>query len=306
MSDNYQLWGGFALLMLIMFILDLGVFNRRNREVGFRQAAIWAAAWTILALLFGSAIHFFMGPVRAMEFYAGWIIELSLSVDNLFVFIVIFSYFRVSKKHQPKILKWGIIGALVLRALFIGAGIELINRFHWAVYIFGAILVYTAIKMAFGEEEGPDPGNNLLVRLTRRFVPVTSRAQGDRFFVRRAGITAITPLFLTLLVVESSDLLFAVDSIPAILSVTRDPFIVYTSNIFAIMGLRSLYYLLAGVMEMFRYLKFGVSCILAYVGAKMLLADVVEIPVGVSLCVIIAILALSVLASLLWKPKEKK
>lgn len=305
MSDSYALWGGFGLLMLVMFALDLGVFNRKSREVGFRQAALWAAAWTLLALLFGGAIYLFMGPVRAMEFYAGWIIELSLSVDNLFVFIVIFSYFRVSKKHQPKILKWGIIGALVLRALFIVAGIELINRFHWAVYIFGAILIYTAVKMAFGDEEGPDPGHNLLVRLARRFIPVTSRPHGDRFLVRRRGITAVTPLFLTLLVVESSDLLFAVDSIPAILSVTRDPFIVYTSNIFAIMGLRSLYYLLAGVMGMFAYLKFGVSCILAFVGAKMLLADVVEIPVGVSLCVIVAVIALSIMASLLWKPKEE-
>lgn len=306
MSDTALLWGGFALLILTMFILDLGVFNRASREVGFRQAAAWATAWTLLALLFGGAIHFFMGPVQAMEFYTGWIIELSLSVDNLFVFIVIFSYFHVSKEHQPKILKWGIIGALVLRALFIVAGIELINRFHWTIYLFGAILVYTAVKMAFGAGEGPDPGNNFLVRLARRFVPVTSRTQGDRFFVRRAGITAITPLFLTLLVVESSDLLFAVDSIPAILSVSRDPFIVYTSNIFALMGLRSLYYLLAGMMGMFAYLKFGVSCILAYVGVKMLLADVVEIPIGVSLCVIVAILALSVLASLIWKPKEKR
>ena len=243
-------------------------------------------------------IYYLMGPEKALEFLTGYLIEESLSVDNLFVFIMIFSYFHVSKAHQPKILKWGILGALVMRAVFILVGIELIERFHWMIYLFGGILIFTGIKMAFGGDEKIEPEKNLLVRVVRKFVPITKRVRGDRFFVRKCGMVAATPLFLTLLVVESSDVIFAVDSIPAVLAVTRDPFIVYTSNVFAIMGLRSLYYLLANVMEMFVYLKLGVSFILIYVGGKMVLSDIYPLPAYFSLGVIIGVLAISIVMSI--------
>jgi len=297
MSEQTILWLGFGALMTIMFALDLGIFNRTSHEIRFREALAWTITWVTLALAFNAWIYYEMGPTKALEFFTGYLIEESLSVDNLFVFIMIFSYFHITKRHQPKILKWGIIGALLMRAVFIFAGIELIERFHWMIYLFGAILVITGLKMAFGKEGEIKPENNLLVRLVRRFVPVTKRIRDDRFFVRRQGITAATPLFLTLLVVESSDVIFAVDSIPAVLAVTHDPFIVYTSNVFAIMGLRSLYYLLAHVMEMFVYLKLGISFILAFVGVKMLLVDIWHIPIHFSLGVIVGALAIAILTS---------
>jgi tellurite resistance protein TerC len=292
------MWIGFAALLAIMFTLDLGVFNRRSHEIKFREALAWTAVWVSLALAFNAWIYLSMGPTKALEFFTGYVIEESLSVDNLFVFIMIFTYFKVGKAHQPKILKWGIIGALVLRAIFIFAGIGLLERFHWMVYIFGGLLVITGIKMAFGKEGKIEPEKNLLVRLVGRFFPVSADARCNRFFVRDMGRLSVTPLFLTLLVVESSDVIFAMDSIPAILAVTRDPFIVYTSNIFAIMGLRSLYYLLANVMDMFVYLKIGISFILAFVGVKMLIADHYPIPIHISLMVIVSALAIAVIASL--------
>jgi tellurite resistance protein TerC len=293
------MWLIFAAVIAVMFVLDLWVFNRKSHEIRFREALTWTLVWVGLAFAFNAGVWFYLGKAKALEFLTGYVIEESLSVDNLFVFIMIFSYFRVSRAQQPKILKWGIIGALVMRGIFIVVGIGLIERFHWMVYLFGAILVFTGIKMAFGGEGEIEPEKNLLVRLVRKFLPITKRIRGDRFFIRRRGILAATPLFLTLIVVESSDLIFAVDSIPAVLAVTRDPFIVYSSNVFAIMGLRSLYYLLAHVMEMFVYLKLGVSCILAFVGAKMLLVDLVEIPLSLSLAVIVGTLAVSVLASVI-------
>jgi tellurite resistance protein TerC len=297
MSVQTLLWAGFAALILVMFVLDLGVFNRRSHEISFLEALTWTLVWVGLALAFNAGILFFLGPGKALEFFTGYLIEESLSVDNLFVFIMIFSYVHVSRAHQPKILKWGIIGALIMRALFIFLGIELFERFHWMVYLFGGLLVFTGIKMAFGGEEKIEPEKNLLVRMVRRFVPITRRIHGDRFFVRRRGVMAATPLFLTLLVVESSDVIFAIDSIPAILAITHDPFIVYTSNVFAIMGLRSMYYLLSNVMEMFVYLKLGVSCILAFVGIKMILSSVYQFPIYFSLGVIVGALAISILTS---------
>ncbi len=297
MSSSLVLWLSFALVIGVMFILDLGVFNRKSHAISFKEALAWTIAWVSVAMAFNVYIYFTMGQEKALEFLTGYIIEESLSVDNLFVFIMIFSYFHVSKAHQPKILKWGIIGALVMRAIFIFAGIELIERFHWMIYVFGVVLVITGLKMAFGGEGKIEPEKNLLVRVLRKFMPVTKRVSGDKFFINRFGKRAATPLFVTLLVVESSDLIFAVDSIPAVLAVTRDPFIVYTSNVFAIMGLRSLYYLLAGFLELFVHLKFGVSCILAYVGVKMLLVDIVHIPIYFSLGVIIGVLAISILTS---------
>lgn len=297
MSSSLVLWLSFALVIGVMFVLDLGVFNRKSHAISFKEALAWTIAWVSVAMAFNVYIYFTMGQEKALEFLTGYIIEESLSVDNLFVFIMIFSYFHVSKAHQPKILKWGIIGALVMRAIFIFAGIELIERFHWMIYVFGVVLVITGLKMAFGGEGKIEPEKNLLVRVLRKFMPVTKRVSGDKFFINRFGKRAATPLFVTLLVVESSDLIFAVDSIPAVLAVTRDPFIVYTSNVFAIMGLRSLYYLLAGFLELFVHLKFGVSCILAYVGVKMLLVDIVHIPIYFSLGVIIGVLAISILTS---------
>jgi len=307
MNNEVILWSGFALLIGVMLVLDLGVFNRKSHEISFREAATWTAVWTSLALAFNVWIYVEMGREKALEFLAGYLIEQSLSVDNLFVFIMIFSYFHVGKQHQPKILKWGIFGALVMRAIFILAGISLIERFSWTIYIFGGILIFTGLKMLFGGEEQLEPEKNFIVRLVRRFVPITKRIRSDRFFVKRSGITAATPLFLTLLVVESSDVIFAVDSIPAVLSVTRDPLIVYTSNAFAIMGLRSLYYLLANVMGMFCYLKLGVSFILVFVGVKMLLAHSSwSIPITFSLGVIFGVLTVSIMTSVLFGSRKIK
>ncbi|MBJ6800421.1 TerC family protein [Geomonas propionica] len=297
MTNREMMWIAFAGIITVMFILDLFVFNRKSHEIRFREALAWTAVWVALAMAFNVGVWYVMGSAKALEFLTGYIIEESLSVDNLFVFIMIFSYFKVARAHQPKILKWGIIGALVMRGIFIVVGIELIERFHWMVYVFGVVLIYTGFKMAFGGDEEVHPEHNPLVRLVRRFIPITKRSFGDRFFIKRCGIWAATPLFLTLVVVESSDVIFAVDSIPAVLAVTHDPFIVYSSNVFAIMGLRSLYYLLAHVMEMFAHLKIGVSVILAFVGGKMLLSNLVEIPLLLSLGVIIGSLTISILTS---------
>ena len=298
MSMQTMMWLGFGAIILVMFVIDLGLFSRKSHEIKFREALTWTLVWVSLALAFNVWIYFEMGSQKALEFFTGYLIEQSLSVDNLFVFIMIFSYFHITKTHQPKILKWGIIGALVMRAIFIMTGIELIERFHWIIYVFGGILVVTGFKMAFGGDDHIEPEKNFLVRLVRRFMPITKRIRDDRFFIKKGGITAATPLFLTLVMVESSDLIFAVDSIPAVLAVSRDPFIVYTSNVFAIMGLRSLYYLLSNVMEMFVYLKLGVSIILVYVGVKMLLVDIYHIPIIFSLGTIVGVLAISILTSI--------
>lgn len=305
MTTSVILWGGFAVLITAMLILDLGVFNRKSHVVSFREALTWTLVWVGLALSFNIGILHFLGTTKALEFLTGYLIEESLSVDNLFVFIMIFSYFQVPRAYQPKILKWGIIGALVMRAIFIFIGIELFERFHWMIYLFGVLLIVTGIKMAFGGEEKIDPEKNLLVRLARKVLPVTKKLYGDKFFVRRRGVLAATPLFMTLLVVESSDVIFAIDSIPAILAVTRDPFIVYTSNIFAIMGLRSLFYLLSSVMEMFNHLKLGVSIILAFIGLKMLLSSVYPIPIYFSLGVIVGVLAITIITSVVFDTKGK-
>lgn len=292
------MWGAFGLLMVIMLAVDLGM-NRKAHKVTFRQALTWSIVWVSLALVFNVGIFYFLGQTKALEFFTGYIIEKSLSVDNLFVFIMIFGYFKIRGEHQARILKWGIIGALVLRAMFIFTGIGLMTTFHWMFYLFGALLLFTAWKMAFGEEGEVHPDKNLLVRLARRLFPFTKRVRGDWFFTRRKGLLVASPLFLTLVMVESSDVLFAIDSIPAIFAVTLDPFIVFTSNIFAIMGLRALYFLLASVMGMFVYLKLGISFILAFVGGKMIATAIgVHIPIHISLAVIFASLTLAVVASL--------
>lgn len=307
MSTTNMLWVAFGTLIAAMFILDVGVLNRRPHEPSFKESLTWTLVWVALALFFTGGILVTLGTTKAMEFLAGYLIEESLSVDNLFVFIMIFSYFHVPKRHQPKILTWGIIGALVMRGIFIVGGIALFERFHWILYLFGVILIVTGIKMAFGSDEEIHPERNLLLRLVRKILPITKRIRDDRFFIRKKGVVAATPLFLTLVVIESSDLIFAIDSIPAVLAVSRDPFIVYTSNVFAIMGLRSLYHLLSRVMGMFVYLKLGVSIILAYVGIKMLLSDTPwAIPLNASLGVILGVLTVSIATSIMWGGKKGK
>jgi len=285
-----------------MLVLDLGVFHRRAHTVKFREALIWSVVWAGLAVIFAVVIYFWHGRTPSLEFVTGYVIELSLSVDNLFVFLLIFRYFQVPPGHQHKVLFWGILGALIMRAVFIAAGVGLIQRFHGIVYVFGAFLVYSGIKLFRQGEAEIHPEKNPVLRLFRRWVPVTKDYEGNKFFVRRTGLLA-TPLLVVLVVVETTDLLFAVDSIPAILAITRDAFIVYTSNVFAILGLRSMYFALAGMMEMFRYLHYGLSIVLMCVGAKMLLSHYYEVPTVVALSAVAGILLLSVAASLL-RPKS--
>jgi tellurite resistance protein TerC len=286
-----------------MLGLDLGVFHRRAHAVKFREALAWSLVWIALAASFAVVIYFWHGRTPSLEFVTGYVIELSLSVDNLFVFLLIFRFFQVPPTHQHKVLFWGILGALIMRAIFIVAGVGLIQRFHWIVYVFGAFLVYSGIKLFRQENAEIHPEKNPVLRLFRKWVPVTKDYEGNKFFVRRPGLYA-TPLLVVLVVVETTDLLFAVDSIPAILAITRDAFIVYTSNVFAIMGLRSMYFALAGMMEMFRYLHYGLSVVLMFVGAKMLLSHYYEIPTVVALGAVAGVLVISVLASVV-NPQKK-
>ena len=296
-------WILFNLFVLIMLGLDLGVFHRRAHAVKFREALAWSLVWIALAASFAVVIYFWHGRTPSLEFVTGYVIELSLSVDNLFVFLLIFRFFQVPPTHQHKVLFWGILGALIMRAIFIVAGVGLIQRFHWIVYVFGAFLVYSGIKLFRQENAEIHPEKNPVLRLFRKWVPVTKDYEGNKFFVRRPGLYA-TPLLVVLVVVETTDLLFAVDSIPAILAITRDAFIVYTSNVFAIMGLRSMYFALAGMMEMFRYLHYGLSVVLMFVGAKMLLSHYYEIPTVVALGAVAGVLVISVLASVV-NPQKK-
>ena len=292
------LWAGFNLFVLGMLAVDLGIFHRQAHAVSMREAGTWSAVWIALALIFNLGVWKFLGPQPGVEFLTGYLIEKSLSIDNIFVIALLFAYFKVPGEYQHRVLFWGILGALVMRAAFILAGAALLERFHWIIYLFGGFLVLTGIKMAFAPEHGVEPERNPVVRLVRRLMPVTAEFRGASFFVREGGRRAATPLFLVLVMVEFTDLVFAVDSIPAIFAVTRDPFLVYTSNVFAILGLRSLYFLLAGVMHKFEYLKLGLAAILVFVGAKMALVDWVKVPTVLSLGVIAAILALAVAASL--------
>ena len=281
-----------------MLVLDLGVFHRRSHTVTFREALIWSVVWIALAIIFAVVIYFWHGRTPSLEFVTGYVIELSLSVDNLFVFLLIFRYFQVPPGHQHKVLFWGILGALIMRAVFILVGVGLIRQFHWIVYVFGALLIYSGIKLFRQEEMEIHPEKNPVLRVFRRFMPVTKDYEGGKFFVRRPGLYA-TPLLIVLVVVETTDLLFAVDSIPAILAITLDAFIVYTSNVFAILGLRSMYFALAGMMEIFHYLHYGLSIVLIFVGAKMLVSHYYQIPTAVALGVVAGVLLISVLASVI-------
>lgn len=300
---NPALWIGFLALVLLLLALDLGVFHRKAHAVRFKEALTWSIVWVGLALLFNFGIWRFYGEQKGLEFLTGYLIEKALSVDNIFVFVLIFGAFAVPAEYQHRVLFWGVLGALVMRAIFIAAGAALLESFHFVIYIFGGFLLLTAFKMLKSGIERIDPRHNPLFRLFRRAVPAVEEYHGSRFFIRKAGKLLVTPLLLVLVAVELTDLVFAVDSIPAIFAVTRDPFIVFTSNIFAILGLRSLYFLLAGVVEKFHHLKTGLALVLAFVGVKMLIVDLVKIPIGLSLGLIALLLVGSILASLIF-PKR--
>ncbi len=293
------LWAGFLVFVLAMLALDLGVFHRREHAVSIKEALIWTAVWISLALIFNAGVYHWFGSERGLEFLTGYLIEKALSVDNLFVFLVIFSYFGVAPSHQHRVLFWGILGALVMRAIFILAGAALIQSFHWVIYIFGGFLVITAVKLMIHKEGEVHPERNPLFLVFRKLVPSTTEYDGTHFIVRKGGKLFATPLMLVLVTVEGTDLVFATDSIPAIFGVTTDPFIVFTSNIFAILGLRALYFVLAGMMGKFRFLKYGLALVLGFVGVKMLISKAVEIPIPLSLGAVAGILAVSVGISLL-------
>ena len=329
MDVNIWFWIGFNAVVVLLLLVDLLVFQRESHAISLKEAGLWSAFWILLSLAFCGGIYLYAGSTPALEFLTAYVVEKSLSVDNIFVFVVIFMYFEVAPKYQHRVLFWGILGALIMRAFFILLGVEAIQRFPWVVYIFGAMLIYTGIRMALQQgDDHIDFENNRFLKLLRRILPLTDEYSGGDFFVRKAGKMLATPLFLVLLVVEGVDLIFAVDSIPAVLAVTRDPFIAYTSNIAAILGLRALYFLLAGVVDMFRFLQLGLAAILTFVGIKMLLTGVptllellgiesipafgiesvhdmhVHIPVSISLSIILGTLALSIVLSLIIPDKS--
>lgn len=304
LSSSIGLWLGFAIFILIMLSLDLGLFNRRAHAIRYREAAIWSGVWISLAMAFAAIVFWFQGTQRGLEFITGYVIELSLSVDNLFVFLLIFSYFKVPSRFQHRVLFWGVLGALFMRLTMIFVGATLINRFHWIMYLFGAFLVYTGIKMFRQEDTHIDPENNPAIRIVTRLIPITREYHEEKFFTVIEGRRTGTLLLLVLAIVEVTDLVFAVDSIPAIFAVTTNTFIVYTSNVFAILGLRSMYFLLAGVVERFHYLRLGLAIVLTFIGVKMLVvAAQIHIPIALSLAFVAIVLLSSVAASLLW-PKD--
>lgn len=304
MEVSIWFWVGFNLFVLFMLALDLGVFHRKSHEVSVKEALTWSGVWIFLALCFNGFVWMQFGEKQALDFFTGYLIEKALSVDNIFVFVLIFSYFQIPAKYQHKVLFWGIIGALVMRVIFIFAGVALLAKFHWLIYVFGAILFYTGIKMLTEKDKKMEPEKNPFFKFIKKFVPVTNDFHGDKFFVKQDGKKFATPLFLALIVVEITDLIFAVDSIPAILAITQEQFIVYTSNVFAILGLRSLYFALAGIIDRFKYLSVGLAIILLFVGLKMVSVDFYKIPVHISLIIIAIILTTSIVYSLL-KTKKK-
>lgn len=314
MEQSTLMWILFNAFVLLMLALDLGVFHRKAHVVKMKEALTWTTVWIVLAICFNILIYFYwdwMAPgseysnkEAALAFLTGYLIEKSLSVDNVFVFLMVFTYFQVPGLYQHKILFWGILGALVMRAIFIFAGVALITKFHWTIYLFGALLIFTGIKMITQKDKKLEPEKNPVIKAFRKMFPVTDKYFGDHFFEKIDGRRVATPMFVMLLFIETTDLIFAVDSIPAILAITSNPFIVYTSNVFAILGLRALYFALAGIMNLFHYLSYGLSVILIFVGGKMMLVDFFKIPVEISLMVVMGILVLSVLASKFFPPKE--
>lgn len=299
------LWLIFVVFILVMLFLDLLVFNRKSHTIKIKEAIGWSIFWIVLALLFNAGIYYSEGHDQALRFLSGYLVEKSLSVDNLFVFLLIFSYFRVPTQYQHKVLFWGIFGALVFRAIFIFAGIALLQKFQWLFYILGAFLVVTGVKLAFETEKEIHPDKNPILNMVRRIMPCTKDYEGDRFFVRRDHRWWATPLFIVLIAIETTDIIFAVDSVPAVLAISLDPFIVFSSNAFAILGLRALFFALSGMMQAFVYLHYGLSAILAFIGVKMILAHWYKIPIAYALGFIALSLILSSLASVIWPPKEK-
>ena len=291
-------WILFNAFVLLMLALDLGVFNRKAHEISLKEALTWTFVWVFLAMVFNAIIFYWRGQQQALEFFTGYLVEKALSIDNIFVFIMIFTYFQVPSKYQHKVLFWGIIGALIMRVIFIFAGVALIEKFHFTIYIFGALLIFTGYKMFYHNNAKIEPDKNPVIRFFKKFMPVTPDLHEDKFFVKLSGKQFATPLFLVLILIETTDLIFAVDSIPAILAITQDQFIVYTSNVFAILGLRSLYFALAGVVHRFWLLSYGLAVVLVFVGTKMLLIDVYKIPIEWSLVFIATTIAGSILLSL--------
>jgi tellurite resistance protein TerC len=299
MSSQVLLWVIFGVVVILMLALDLGVFHRKAHVIRLREAIVWSAVWIGMALIFNVGVYLYLGPEAGLNFLTAYVIEKSLSVDNIFVFLLIFSYFSVPAVYHHRVLYWGIIAALVMRAVFIAAGLTLIQKFEWIVYVFGAFLVYTGVRMALRKDEEIHPERNPVLKLFRRFMAVTPQYEGSHFLVKKEGRYMATPLAVVLLVVETSDVIFAVDSIPAVLAITYDPFIVYTSNVFAILGLRALYFAVAGIVELFHYLRYGLSFILAFVGVKMLISKVYHVPTKVALAVIAATVTICVVASMI-------
>jgi len=312
MSGEAILWIIFGILIPVMLGLDLGIFHRKAHKVKLKEALIWSGIWISLALLFNLGVYLLEDQERALNFLTAYLVEESLSVDNLFVFLLIFSYFCVPAAYQHRVLFWGIVGAMVMRGIFIVTGLTLLENLHWIIYIFGAFLIYTAGRLAFKREEEIKPERNPILRLFRRFVPLTKKYHGNHFFMKARGKLLATPLLMVLVVIETTDIVFAVDSVPAVLSITQDSFIVYTSNIFAVMGLRALYFALSGVIQRFYYLNYGLAAILAFLGLKMIVSDFIEVPVIASLGVVLGILVISAVASLFrgktsatWEKREE-
>jgi tellurite resistance protein TerC len=300
MSGEGILWIVFGILIPVMLALDLGVFHRRAHAVKIREALMWSAMWISMALLFNLGVYLLVGHEKALNFLTSYLVEESLSVDNLFVFLLIFTYFSVPAEYQHRVLFWGIVGAIVMRGIFIVTGLTLLSRLHWIIYIFGAFLIYTAARLAFNKEEQEiKPEKNPVLRLFRRLVPLTKRYHGHRFLVKGRGRRLATPLLMVLVVIETTDIIFAMDSVPAVLAITQDSFIVYTSNILAVMGLRSLYFALAGVIGKFYYLSYGLATILAFLGVKMIISDFYKLPITISLGVVLGILIIAALLSLI-------
>lgn len=306
MDTTSIFWVGFFIFVVFMLIMDLGVFNKKAHEIKTKEALIWSAVWIGLAGVFAGLIAHWFGSEKALQFVTAYVMEKSLSVDNLFVFIMIFSYFKIGKLYQHKILFWGILGALIMRAIFIALGIQIIESFHFVIYIFGAFLIVTAIKMLFESKEEIEFERKLIVRMLKRIMPISKEMDGGKFLTMKNAKRAATPMLVALLMIEFTDLVFALDSIPAVLAISNDMFIVYTSNIFAILGLRSLYFALAGMMGNFVYLKYGLSAVLAFVGTKMLISGFYHVDILVSLAVIVGCLTLSILASFLFPSKKNK
>ena len=305
MIDQIYLWVGFHVLVFVMLALDLGVFHKKNHDVSVKESLIWTAVWIAIAIAFNIGVYYFLGKQPASEFLTAYVLEKSLSIDNIFVMTVIFTHFKVEPKYQHRVLFWGILGALVMRIIFIVGGVHLIAKFHFLMYFFGGFLIYTGIKMLFATDKEMDPEKDWLFKFAKKRFKMTKDFHDEKFFVKINGVRHMTPLFLVLLIIESTDLIFALDSIPAVLSVTRNSFIAYTSNVFAILGLRSLYFAFAGVVSMFRFLPYALSVVLVFIGFKMVSEDYYKIPTNISLYVVIGLISSSILFSLIFKESKK-